>query len=88
MVMRAYGKILLGTGSYLRLAFTPFLIAILPITFLIVQLDRYFGWLPLQPAQSFLIEARVSDPAALNDASLQLPSATFEFCSRRTYPER
>jgi hypothetical protein len=73
VVMSAYGKILRGTGSYLRLAFTPFLIAILPMTFLIVQLDRYFGWMPLQPAQSFLVEARVSDPAALNDASLQLP---------------
>jgi hypothetical protein len=75
VVMRAYGKILRGTGSYLRLAFTPFLIAILPITFLIVQLDRYFGWLPLQPAQSFLVEARVNDPATLNDAALQLPPA-------------
>ncbi len=73
VVMRAYGKILYGTGSYLRLAFTPLLIAILPITFLIVQLDRYFGWMPLQPAQTFLVEARVEDPAALNDASLQLP---------------
>ena len=73
VVMRAYGKILRGTGSYLRLAFTPFLIAILPITFLIVQLDRYFGWMPLQPAQTFLVEARVEDPAALNEASLQLP---------------
>jgi hypothetical protein len=73
VVMRAYGKILRGTGSYLRLAFTPFLIAILPITFLIVQLDRYFGLLPLQPAQAFLVEARIDDPAALNDASLQLP---------------
>jgi hypothetical protein len=73
VVMRAYGKILRGTGSYLRLAFTPFLIAILPITFLIVQLDRYFGWLPLRPAQTFLVEARVDDPTALNEASLQLP---------------
>jgi hypothetical protein len=73
VVMRAYGKILRGTGSYLRLAFTPFLIAILPITFLIVQLDRYFGWVPLQPAQTFLVEARIEDPTALNDASLQLP---------------
>jgi hypothetical protein len=73
VVMRAYRKILRGTGSYLRLAFTPFLIAILPITFLIVQLDRYFGWLPLRPAQTFLVEARVDDPAALNEASLQLP---------------
>src|SRR5216684_6263117 len=73
VVMRAYGRILHGTGSYLRLAFTPFLIAILPITFLIVQLDRYFGWVPLQPAQTFLVEARVEDPTALNEASLQLP---------------
>jgi hypothetical protein len=73
VVMRAYGKILSGTGSYLRLAFTPFLIAILPITFLIVQLDRYFGWLPLRPAQTFLVEARIEDPIALNEASLQLP---------------
>src|SRR6202158_2670321 len=74
VVMRAYVRILLGTGSYLRLAFTPLLIAILPITFLIVQLDRYFGWMPLQPAQTFLVEARVEDPTALNEASLQLPS--------------
>jgi hypothetical protein len=73
VVMRAYARILRGTGSYLRLAFTPFLIAILPITFLIVQLDRYFGWMPLRPAQTFLVEARVEDPAALNEASLQLP---------------
>lgn len=70
VVMRAYGRILRGTGSYLRLAFTPFLIAILPITFLIVQLDRYFGWLPLRPAQTFLVEAQV-DPA--NEVELQLP---------------
>ena len=73
VVMRAYGRILRGTGSYLRLAFTPFLIAILPITFLIVQLDRYFGWMPLRPAQTFLIEARVNDPAAANEVELQLP---------------
>ena len=73
VVMRTYGRILRGTGSYLRLAFTPFLIAILPITFVIVQLDRYFGWMPLQPAQTFLVEARVEDLNALNGAALQLP---------------
>ncbi|MGH9504510.1 MAG: hypothetical protein ACRD20_16790 [Terriglobales bacterium] len=73
VVMRAYGRILRGTGRYLRLAFTPFLIAILPITFLIVQLDRYFGWMPLQPAQTFTVEARIDNPNALNEATLQLP---------------
>ena len=73
VVMRAYGRILRGTGSYLRLAFTPFLVAILPITFMIVQLDQYFGWMPLQSAQSFLVEARLDSEDASSDASLQLP---------------
>ncbi|HMH06347.1 MAG TPA: hypothetical protein VK579_06680 [Terriglobales bacterium] len=73
VVMRAYARILRGTGSYLRLAFAPFLIAILPITFLIIQLDRYFGWMPLRAAQMFLVEARVEDRAAANQVELQLP---------------
>jgi hypothetical protein len=73
VVMRAYSRILRGTGSYLRLTFTPFLIVILPITFLVVQLDRYLGWMPLRPAQTFLVEARVEDPAASNEVELQLP---------------
>src|SRR6184192_1991571 len=74
VVMRAYTRILQGTGSYLRLAFTPFLIAILPITFLIIQLDRYLGWMPLHPAQMFLIEARIEGPQAINEIELQLPA--------------
>ncbi len=73
VVMRAYARILRGTCSYLRLAFTPFLILILPITFLIIQLDRYFGWLPLRPTQTFLVEARVEDPVAFDQVELQLP---------------
>ncbi len=73
VVMRAYGRIVRGTGSYLRLAFTPLLIAILPITVLIIQLDRYFGWMPLRPGQAFLVEARITDPEALSQARLQLP---------------
>ena len=74
VVMRAYTRILQGTGSYLRLAFTPFLIAILPITFLIIQLDRYLGWMPLHPAQMFLIEARIEGPQEINEIELQLPA--------------
>lgn len=73
VVIRAYARILRGTGSYLRLAFTPLLIAILPLTFLIIQSDRYLGWMPLRPAQAFLVEARVEDPAAFNEVELQLP---------------
>jgi len=73
VVMRAYGRILAGTARYLRLAFSPFLIAIIPITFLIVELDRYFGWEALQPGQAFLLEAKMKNPDALNSVELQLP---------------
>ena len=72
VVLRAYGRILMGTGTYLRLAFTPLLIAIVPIVFLMVQIDRYLGWLPIQPEQPFLVQAQI-DAGALNDAQLQLP---------------
>ena len=74
VVVRAYWRIIVGTGTYLRLAFTPFLITIIPIVFLIVQLDRYFGWLPIQPQQPFLVEVQTDKSAGLADIQLQLPS--------------
>ena len=88
VVMRAYGKILRGTGSYLRLAFTPFLIAILPITFLIVQLDRYFGWMPLQPAQTFSGRGASRRPGCVKRRLAAIASGTVEFCAGRPYSER
>jgi hypothetical protein len=78
VVIRAYARILYGTGSYLRLACTPLLIAIVPVTFLIIQLDRYLGWMPLRPAHAFLVEARVEDPAVFNEVELQLPADLIE----------
>jgi uncharacterized membrane protein (DUF106 family) len=74
VVGRAYGRILGGTARYLRLAFMPLLIAIVPITFLIVELDRYFGWEPLQPGQAFLLSAKLKTEDAVNSADLQLPA--------------
>lgn len=73
VVMRSYGRIVLATGHYLRLAFKPLLFVIVPITFLIVQLDRYLGSVPLGVGQSFLVKVKMADSNALNDALLQLP---------------
>src|SRR5437868_9641053 len=55
VVVRTYGRIIRGTGRYLRLAFMPLLYVIIPITLLMVQLDRYLGVTPLQTAQPFLV---------------------------------
>ena len=74
VVMGSYGRILRGTGRYLKLAFMPLLYVIIPITLLIVQLDRYLGSTGIQTNVAFLVTVRVSNPDALNDVSLELPT--------------
>src|SRR5258707_13866119 len=66
VVMGSYGRILRGTGRYLKLAFMPLLYVIIPITFLIVQLDRYLGSTAIQPNAPFLLTAHVSSDDVLN----------------------
>lgn len=73
IVFRSYGRILLATASYLRLTFKPLLIVILPLTLLIIQIDRYLGSLPCEAGHAFLVKARVADASALSDVTLQLP---------------
>lgn len=73
VVLSSYGRIVRGTGRYLRLAFRPLLFVALPLTLLIVQLDRYLGWTPLPTGQPFLIKAHAANAEALNTIDLQLP---------------
>jgi hypothetical protein len=74
VVIRSYGGILRGTGRYLVLAFKPLLFVIIPLMFLMIQIDRYLGNTPLQPAQNFILKARASNADAMNSLALQLPS--------------
>jgi uncharacterized membrane protein (DUF106 family) len=77
VVMGSYGKILRGTGRYLKLAFKPLLYVIIPITLLMVQIDRYLGQTPLPANAPFLLTVHLAAPAAasgaLNDVTLDLP---------------
>lgn len=72
VVLRAYGRILLATCRYLRLAFKPLLFVIVPLTILIVQLDRYLGMTPIEAGHPFVVKAKVAE-SILNDATLALP---------------
>jgi uncharacterized membrane protein (DUF106 family) len=77
VVMGSYGKILRGTGRYLKLAFKPLLYVIIPITLLMVQIDRYLGQIPIAVNAPFLLTVHTSPGAsggdALNGATLELP---------------
>jgi hypothetical protein len=73
VVMGSYGKVLRGTGRYLKLAFMPLLYVIIPITFLIIQVDRYLGSTPVPVNAPFLMTVQASNADALNSVSLELP---------------
>ena len=73
VVMGSYGKVLGGTGRYLKLAFMPLLYVIIPITFLIIQVDRYLGSTPVAVNTPFLMTVEASNADALNSVALDLP---------------
>jgi hypothetical protein len=73
VVLRSYGRILRGTFRYLRVAGGPFLLAIVPMTLLIIQLDHWFGMEPFHPEQTFLVKAQFAPNAPLDEATLHLP---------------
>jgi hypothetical protein len=64
VVMGSYGKILRGTGRYLKLAFKPLLYVIIPITLLMVQIDRYLGATPIPPNAPFLLTVHFAKQTA------------------------
>jgi len=73
VVMGSYGKILRGTGRYLKLAFKPLLYVIIPITLLMVQIDRYLGQTPLPENTPFLLTVHMAANDAMSDVTLELP---------------
>jgi uncharacterized membrane protein (DUF106 family) len=73
VVMGSYGKILRGTGRYLKLAFKPLLYVIIPITLLMVQIDRYLGQTPLAPNAPFLLTVHTAAGGGLSDVAIALP---------------
>lgn len=74
VVMGSYGKILRGTGRYLKLAFKPLLYVIIPITLLMVQVDRYLGSSPIAPNVPFLMTVHLSHPAKAENSAGEVAS--------------
>lgn len=73
VVVGSYGRILRGTARYLRLAFMPLLYVIIPLTLLIIQLDRYLGLTAFQPNVPFLLTVKANSGDVLDGISIELP---------------
>ncbi len=78
VVLRAYGRILTGTGRYLRVSFKPLAVIILPMIALLVYGDRYLGSLPFQANQPILLKAQLGKADALDNIALRLPPGLSE----------
>jgi uncharacterized membrane protein (DUF106 family) len=74
VVMGSYGKILRGTGRYLKLAFKPLLYVIIPITLLMVEVDRYLGETPVPVNTPFLLTVHLSQAAGSENPKHQPPT--------------
>jgi len=73
VVLSSYGRIIRSTGRSLQLAFKPLLIVALPLTILIVQLDRCLCWTPIPAGHVFLVKVRTTNADAADAVALQLP---------------
>ena len=73
VVMHSYGRILRGTGHYLRVAFRPLLFVVLPMVLLMVQMDHWFGLEPLQAGQPFLVKVQMAKPDGMDGVELRVP---------------
>ncbi len=78
VVLRAYGRILTGTGRYLRVSFKPLAVIILPMIALLVYGDRYLGSLPFQTNQPILLKAQLAKTGGLDNVALRLPPGLSE----------
>ncbi len=73
VVLISYWRIVRSTGSYLRLALMPLLYVSIPLIFLMVQVDRYLGFTPLEIGRPFLVTTQVADTSVLDQATLRVP---------------
>ena len=73
VVLRAYGRVLRWTVSYLMYNLKPLAILMLPLVIIMVQLDLRLGRAPLQAHDSFILTAKLTEPGALDSNSLKLP---------------
>lgn len=75
VVLQAHVRLLRCTLTYMRYSLRPLAVMILPLLLIMVQLEMRLGHFPVLPGEPFLLTAKVSTPAWLEQTSLRLPPA-------------
>ncbi len=73
LVVLAYLRVLGGLVIYLRHSLRPLALLVLPLIIIVVQLESYFGYLPVPIRKNFIVKARLAGTTSLDEVSLRLP---------------
>ncbi len=73
VVSRAYGRVLLHTGHYLRLLGKPLLLSLIPLLVVVAIADRYLAYAAILPGEEFLLTAGVRSAEVLKQMDLHVP---------------
>ena len=73
IILSAQKSLLRYNARYMKLAFTPMLFMILPVSLLLVHLDGWFGYRPLKAGESAIISVKMSEdgPGLMSQLSLE-----------------
>jgi len=66
LMFRLQGRLLWDNVIFLRHAFVPVLVMIVPVLLILVQLNLWFGARPLEPGEAAMVKVTVRDVAALD----------------------
>jgi len=72
--MSAQRKILRYNGKYFYYALKPMLVMMVPVVLILIQLDLWFGYRPLRPGESVLVNVKMNESPLQSDLTLE-PSA-------------
>jgi uncharacterized membrane protein (DUF106 family) len=73
IVLKLQGRILRDTLIYMRYSLVPMLIMMIPVVFVLIQLNLRFSVRPLAVGKQTVVDVEVRDQAALNDLVLEAP---------------
>ncbi|MBI4488595.1 MAG: hypothetical protein HY694_05880 [Deltaproteobacteria bacterium] len=77
IMISAQWQLLRLNGRYMRLALKPMLVMIVPMALILISLEGWFGYRPLQPGEAVIISVQVGDEelGLLEKASLKANGA-------------
>lgn len=73
VVWKTQGRILKQNFRYLTLVLIPAVIIIIPVVFILVDMDHRFGRVPLEPGQSTIVKVKLAGRGGLPEVDLVAP---------------